>query len=593
MGIYGALSTAVTGLRAQAFSLENISGNIANSQTTGFKRIDTDFVDLIPDAPQKRQTAGSVLANSRSTNNIQGDIKTTTVETFMAINGDGFFVVEPRVGQADGDAVFSGVNYYTRRGDFEVDAGGYLVNGSGYYLKGLPIDPATQNISGSVPQVLRLSNQFLPASSTSRINYQLNLPQLPKTVAYQESQTPGSELLRAVDFVSVPADTSARISGAAMSGTAAANSVMAYGESLTINVDGTPVVFDFYDGDAGPYAGANIGIDVQTAAPVDVATALAAIQAGLRANGGPAAASATVGLSGGNFAITLGTNTTASFTTSTTAAGLGIPTSATTADPTVSQNVQLGTRVNKIAAEDADNFVAQSISGSAITIYADSGAPASVQMRWAKVNSAAHGGADRWNLFVLTNADATGAETAWTRVGGDYTFAGGSPVPPVEHTDLPPLVINGVTVGNIRLQHGANGLTQFSDPNGTAEVGTLNQNGYPAGEYISVGVNDSGRVVVSYSNGRQLEVAQVVTANFNAVNQLKRMDGGVFAATAESGEPILDSEGGVMGSSLEASNTDISEEFTKLIVTQQAYAAGTRIVSTADEMLQEALNMVR
>jgi flagellar hook protein FlgE len=70
------------------------------------------------------------------------------------------------------------------------------------------------------------------------------------------------------------------------------------------------------------------------------------------------------------------------------------------------------------------------------------------------------------------------------------------------------------------------------------------------------------------------------------------MDGGVFAATSASGEPLLDT-GGVIGSSLEASNTDISEEFTKLIITQQAYAAGTRIVSTADQMLQEALNMVR
>jgi len=77
------------------------------------------------------------------------------------------------------------------------------------------------------------------------------------------------------------------------------------------------------------------------------------------------------------------------------------------------------------------------------------------------------------------------------------------------------------------------------------------------------------------------------------VNQLKRMDGGVFAATSESGEPVLDMGGGISGSSLESSNTDISEEFTKLIVTQQAYAAGTRIVSTADSMLQEALNMLR
>jgi flagellar hook protein FlgE len=215
-------------------------------------------------------------------------------------------------------------------------------------------------------------------------------------------------------------------------------------------------------------------------------------------------------------------------------------------------------------------------------------------MRWAKVNSTANGGAERWNLFVLTNAEATGAQNMWTRVGGDYAFgANGSPSPAVEYTQLNSLTVNGVLIGDVRLQHGVNGLTQFADPNGTAEVTALNQNGYAAGEFVSVAVNDNGRVVVSYNNGQQLEVAQVVTANFNAANALKRMDGGVFAVTSESGEPILDNDGGIIGSSLEASNTDISEEFTKLIVTQQAYAAGTRIVSTANDMLQEALNMVR
>jgi flagellar hook protein FlgE len=595
MGIYGALSTAVTGLRAQAFSLENISGNIANSQTTGFKRIDTDFVDLIPDAPQQRQTAGSVIAQSRSTNNVQGDIKTASTETYMAINGSGFFVVEPRIGQADGDPVFAGGNYYTRRGDFELDDGGFLVNGSGYYLKGLPIDPVTQNISGSVPQVLQISNQFLPASQTTRINYQLNLPQLPKTTAWQESQAVGSELLSAADFMAIPNDVTASIEGAAMTGASNAATVMAAGESLTIDIGGTPVIFDFYDGNAGAYAGANVGIDVQTNTPVSIATALAAIEAGLQANGGAAAADATVSINGdGNFEITAGTNTTASMTTSTTAAGLGIPTASTTSDPSVSPATELAARVSTVAAEDADAFIAQSIAGGAVTVYAENGAPANVQMRWAKVNSIANGGAERWNLFILTDASATGTQPAWTRVGGDYTFgANGSPDPAVEFTDLTALTVNGVLIGDVRLQHGATGLTQFADPNGTAEVTALNQNGYAAGEFVSVSVNDNGRVVVSYNNGQQLEVAQVVTANFNAVNQLKRMDGGVFAATSESGEPILDNDGGIIGSSLEASNTDISEEFTRLIVTQQAYAAGTRIVSTADEMLQEALNMVR
>ena len=215
-------------------------------------------------------------------------------------------------------------------------------------------------------------------------------------------------------------------------------------------------------------------------------------------------------------------------------------------------------------------------------------------MRWAKVSSAASDGADVWNLFVMTDGAAEDDETMWTRHGGDFVFdSSGRPSPAIRQTMLQDLEVNGVTLGTVTLNHGANGLTQFADSNGTAEVTALNQNGYAAGEFVSVAVNNNGRVVVSYNNGQQLEVAQVVTANFNAANQLKRMDGGVFAATSESGEPILDNDGGIIGASLEASNTDISEEFTKLIITQQAYAAGTRIVSSADEMLQEALNMVR
>jgi flagellar hook protein FlgE len=592
MGIYGALSTAVTGLRAQAFALENISGNIANSQTTGFKRIDTDFVDLIPDAPQSRQTAGSVLAVSRSTNNVQGDVKTTSNETYMAINGSGFFVVEPRIGQADGDSVFSGANYYTRRGDFEVNSGGYLVNGSGYFLKGLPIDPVTQNISGSVPQVLRLSNQFLPASQTTRINYQLNLPQLPKTANYQQSQAAGSELLRASDFMTIAPDTAATSGGSAATAGAASTTIASPGETLTIQIGAVSRTYAFNSGGSTVLP----NIDLDDAGTDTVGEVLAAIQGDLQAQGGDATG-ALVALDGnGNIRVTAG-NTTASVivtdgTTGSSGDGFGLVNG--TYAPTISSALLLSSRVPSIAAEDNGDFISQSISGGAITVYAQSGAPANVQMRWAKVNSTANGGAERWNLFVMTNAQATGTQTMWTRVGGDYQFGlDGAPNPAIESTDLPGLTVNGVLIGNVRLQHGATGLTQFADPNGTAEVTSLNQNGYAAGEFVSVAINDNGRVVVSYNNGQTLEVAQVVTANFNAVNALKRMDGGVFAATSESGEPILNNDGDIISASIEASNTDISEEFTKLIVTQQAYAAGTRIVSTADEMLREVLNMMR
>src|SRR5215207_59087 len=163
MGIFGALTTAVTGLRAQSYALENISGNIANSQTTGFKRVDTSFMDLIPDNPAGKQLSGSVSGYSRSTNTVQGDLQTASIGTFMAINGDGFFVVQKPSSFVDGRPTFVGSDLYTRRGDFSTDKDGYLVNGAGYYLMGVPVDPKTGNLSGSVPQLLKFQNDFLPA----------------------------------------------------------------------------------------------------------------------------------------------------------------------------------------------------------------------------------------------------------------------------------------------------------------------------------------------------------------------------------------------------------------------------------------------
>ncbi|MCB1516363.1 MAG: flagellar hook-basal body complex protein [Hyphomicrobiaceae bacterium] len=457
MGIYGALSTAVSGLQAQSFALEHISGNIANSQTTGYKRLETDFVDLIPEAPVSRQVTGAVLAQSRQTNTVSGDITSSSKETYMALNGDGFFVVEEKVGQNDGNAVFGGVDYYTRRGDFDLDKEGYLVNGAGYYLKGLPIDSSTGNVTGSVPTTIQVSNAFLAASETDRIDYQLNLPQLPKTATY-DPDIANSELLTVADYNNDP----------------------------------------------------------------------------------------TVG--GDEF----------------------------------------------VQAQDEATFLGQSIAGGAITVYSENGAPVNLQLRWAKTDSVDNGGDDTWNLFYLKDGSASGTGEMWTNAGVNYVFdTDGTLNPSIASTTLSGVEVNGVPLNDITLSHTSNGVTQFADANGQSQVTTMAQNGYPAGEFDSLSVNNSGRIVATYSNGQTVDLAAVVTANFNAPNQLKRLDGGIFAATSESGEAILNTDGGIIGAALESSNTDISEEFTKLIVTQQAYAAGTRIVSTSDQMLQEALNMVR
>lgn len=587
MGIYGALSSAVTGLRAQSHALENISGNIANSQTTGYKRMETSFIDLIPDAPLKSQVPGAVLAQSRATNNLQGDIQTSSNETYIALNTNGFFVVEPKVGQSDGNSVFAGSNYFTRRGDFEIDKDGLLVNGAGYYLKGLPIDPGTGNISGSVPEVIKLSNAYLPANATKTINYQANLPQVPKTAHYN-ANIYNSELLQAASYGTGPWTTAAMSGLTGVVGADPASSAIPDGSSMTFTVNGNTVTFDFHDGGTAP--GGNTPIDLSGKTLTQVAEE---IQTALRQMGGGASASANVSVAGGRFEVDLGDDYHARFEVSGTAAtALGLP--AVSSDPSRPP-------ITTISADEADDFVAQSVSGGAITVYAANGAPVNVQLRWAKVDSAAAGGQDTWQLFYLSDSNAAGAGTEWTAVGTpgtpeQYRFnsngsLAGAGMPSVSINDL---TVNGVYIGNVELAHQMNGISQFADVNGTVSVSSLNQNGYGAGEFLSVAITDSGRVVATYSNGERIEMAQVVTAQFNGVNSLKRLDGGVYQATSESGEPIFDLSGsGIIGGALEASNTDISDEFTKLIITQQAYSAGTRIVSTADEMLQEALNMVR
>ena len=136
-------------------------------------------------------------------------------------------------------------------------------------------------------------------------------------------------------------------------------------------------------------------------------------------------------------------------------------------------------------------------------------------------------------------------------------------------------------------------MSQFADANGVVSVTSLEQDGFGSGELENIAVSASGRIVGNYTNGEQLELYEVSLASFNADSMLAKLDGGAFAETAESGAAILGAQGSVVSSTLEGSNADIADEFSKLIVTQQAYAAGTRIVTTADEMMQEAINMVR
>ena len=664
MGIFGALTTAVSGMRAQSFALENISGNIANSQTTAFKRVDTSFIDLIPDSAPMRQTSGNVMSNSRSTNVVQGDVQNASISTFMAINGDGFFVVQKPSNFQDNRPIFDGISLYTRRGDFQPDKNGYLVNGSGYYLMGIPVDATTGNLVGSVPQLLQFQNDFLPAQATSQIEYRANLSSYPLTPAH-DTDVPKSELLTQANYIANPVagpPSPARIIGtgatllpdavATSTGTTDISGITAVAGSVVIN--GTSIAIAAADNAAAILSKINlqtgttgvtaslsasnhlvlatgnadtavtiggastlallnqIGMTVGTTNPTNLLTqtAVAAGETMIFQIGSNAPLTVTFGTGGGQVstmaelatALTSLTGGTATLNTTngnitTTAASLtdnitvtGTATAANFGMQTLSALPANGTLV----ANDLSTFIAETIGGGAITAYDVSGSPVNIQLRWAKVDSATYGGEDKWNLFYQVNSNATGTQVAWKNVGLDYTFGpNGQMNPLIANATLNNVVVDGIALGNVQLVHGSGGLTQFADPNGNVKVNVLQQNGFPAGELQQVAVNDKGRVVGSYSNGRTIDLAEITLASFNGPNGLKRIDGGAFEATDESGVATFGAPGKIVNSSLEGSNTDIADEFSKLIVTQQAYSANTRVITTTNQMVQDLLNMLR
>ncbi|TAH67967.1 MAG: flagellar hook-basal body complex protein [Rhodopseudomonas palustris] len=599
MGIFGALTTSVAGLRANSYALENISGNIANSQTTGFKRIDTSFLDLIPPSGNDTQLAGSVTAKSRSTNTLQGSVQAAAVSTYMAINGDGFFTVQKPGSFSDNNPIFAGVNNYTRRGDFALDKNGYLVNGAGYYLQGVPIDRTTGNPSGGTPEILKFQNDFLPSQQTTKISYRANLASYPLTVKHDKS-VPGSELLRPADFSVNPQivgtqpppfgdNTKTGLQTNNKAGVAMTGATLMSGANGS---DSIPV--NFAVGDTIVVNGTTLtvtasgGTNDSTHIPVD--SSLTALLGKIDALSGNTLTPSTV--TGG--AVVLHTGVAADLSITSTSPGfaaLGL-TSPVSVPRTGGGTVGTGS----VVGNDVKTFLDESISGGATTAYDGNGAPVNVQFRWAKMDSAAlgTGHSDVWNLFYQTNPSATGSQTAWTNVGTNFTFnSSGEMNPVIGQITLTNLTVGGVSLGNVAMSFGTGGLTQFADSNGNAQVNQLEQDGYAAGQLVSVSVSNEGRVVGAYSNGRNIALAEVSVATFNGANFLKRIDGGAFEITNESGPALYGKGGSISGASLEASNTDIADEFTKLIVTQQAYSANTKVITTANTMVQDLLNVMR
>ncbi len=185
MALSGIFSTAVSGLTAFSSQLGNISENVANSSTVGFKELDTNFNSFVAAQNNVANTANGVLTSVADRNDIQGALASSANNTAIAINGNGFLPVQQPFVQGTTN-VFTGNNEFTRSGDFSFNSQGYLVNPQGQFLMGnAPISGATTTsptfssvaqLGTLTPVQLTSSNRVSLGSATSTVNYNVNLP---------------------------------------------------------------------------------------------------------------------------------------------------------------------------------------------------------------------------------------------------------------------------------------------------------------------------------------------------------------------------------------------------------------------------------
>lgn len=142
---------------------------------------------------------------------------------------------------------------------------------------------------------------------------------------------------------------------------------------------------------------------------------------------------------------------------------------------------------------------------------------------------------------------------------------------------------------------GAPRLTQSAQPSSPS---ASSQNGSAAAQLVRVGLADGGQILAQYSNGDQVVVAQVAMANIRNPDTLIGAGNNNFALSARSAAPSIGlpgtgGRGNIAGGAIEGSTVDIAREFTNLIIYQRGYEANSKIVTTANELSQTTINLLR
>jgi flagellar hook protein FlgE len=184
---------------------------------------------------------------------------------------------------------------------------------------------------------------------------------------------------------------------------------------------------------------------------------------------------------------------------------------------------------------------------------------------------------------------------------GVFTFDGvGALTAPTEDATLSMTGLsNGATDQDITFEiFDSNNSPRFTGNSGASAMSSVTQNGYASSTLSDVAIDGSGTIKGIYDNGQVIALAQLAIASFNNPEGLIKFTGTCFVKAESSGEASIGAartggRGTVNGSSLELSNVDLAEQFTSLIVAQRGYQANSRVITTTDELYQEAINLKR
>jgi flagellar hook protein FlgE len=169
MSLYGMMRTGVSGMAAQSNRLATVADNIANSNTTGYKRAYTEFSSLVIPSEQGVYSSGGVKTSVRYAISQQGVLQFTNSANDLAISGNGFFVVQDQANSP----------FLVRAGSFVPDGTGRLVNASGFYLMGYSYaagDPAVVANGFNGLEIISIADFEVSAEASTEGVFAANLP---------------------------------------------------------------------------------------------------------------------------------------------------------------------------------------------------------------------------------------------------------------------------------------------------------------------------------------------------------------------------------------------------------------------------------